>query len=103
VNLVEIDHFEGEATEAVFGFAPDRIGLQRYSYIALRVPAPAALSEDVGSRTGPALKGSANDFFRVSKAIDGSGINPVDAELEGAMDRRDGIIVVLRSPAKLPA
>jgi len=65
VYLVEIDRIDREATEAVFDLAPDRIGAQYFSYIALGVPAQAALGEDVGSRTGPALERSGDDFFRV--------------------------------------
>jgi hypothetical protein len=66
VELVEIDHVDGEATEAVFDFTTDRIGPQRYPYIAVHVPAPAALSKNVGPRTGPAFESAGDDLFGVS-------------------------------------
>ena len=63
MDLVEIDYTEGEAPEAVFHFALDRISVQNLSYISLRVPAQAALGEDVGPRAGPALERAGDDFL----------------------------------------
>jgi hypothetical protein len=37
MDLVEINHIDGEATEAVLDFAPDRIRAQHFSYIALGI------------------------------------------------------------------
>jgi hypothetical protein len=89
VNLVKIHDIDGEATQALFEFAPDRISAQRYSYIAMRVPAPAALGEDIGSRTGSALESTADHFLRVSQTVDGGRVDPVDADFECTVNGGD--------------
>src|SRR2546423_11887564 len=40
---------------------------------------------------------------RVAEAVDGCGVEPVDALVKGDVDRLDRCLVVLRSPAELPA
>jgi hypothetical protein len=68
------------------------------------VPDEPALCEDVGS---PALRhrfqSAANDFFRVAEAIDGGGIDPVDAQFNGMLDRPNRLLVILGTPAMGPA
>src|SRR6266446_3156717 len=54
-------------------------------------------------RTFPSCQGAGDDFFRVASAIDGRGINPVDAQFQGAMNCRDGRVVILSAPGELPA
>ena len=49
------------------------------------------------------LEGAADDLFRVAEAVGGGSVDPVDAELERAADRRDRVVVLLWSPAELPA
>jgi hypothetical protein len=49
-----------------------------------------------------ALEGAADDLFGVAEAVDGSGIDPVNAQIERAMDRGDGFVVVLRPPCEIP-
>ena len=44
----------------------------------------------------------ADDFFGVAEAVDGGGIDPVDAEVEGAVNGRDGFAVILRAPGEFP-
>src|SRR5580704_2279065 len=103
MNLVEIDHVDGKTAEAVFDFLPDRTGAQDFLHLTIGVPAQAAFREDVRPRAGPAFKGPTYDFFGVSQAVDGGGVDPVDAEFEGAVNGGDGVVVVLRSPGELPA
>jgi hypothetical protein len=103
VDLVEINHVDGKPTEAVFEFTTDRISVQRFPYVALGVPAQAALGKDVRPRTRPALERPSDDFLRVSQAIDGGRIDPVDAKFERAVNGGDRVIVVLRSPGKSPS
>jgi hypothetical protein len=68
-----------------------------------RVPAQATFSKDIRTWAGPAFQCASDDFFRVAEAIDGGGVDPVDAEFEGAMNGGDGVVVILRSPGELPA
>lgn len=101
--MVEVNYIDGEATQAVFHFSPDRISLQRDTYLAMAVPGSAAFGEYVGSRTGPVLERGADDLLRVPEAVDSGRVDPVDSEFERAMNGCDGVIVVLRSPCELPA
>jgi len=39
----------------------------------------------------------------MARAIDGGGIDPIDAKFERTMYRRDGIRIILRTPGKFPA
>ena len=43
-----------------------------------------------------------DDLFGVAEAVDGGGVDPVDAELDGAVDGGDGVVVVLRAPGEGP-
>ena len=43
-----------------------------------------------------------DDFFRMAEAVDGCGVDPVDAKVERAMDRGDGFVVVLGAPGEFP-
>src|SRR5690606_18953107 len=45
----------------------------------------------------------ADDFLRAAMSIDGRGIDPVDAGIDGRADRADRIVVVLFAPGELPA
>src|SRR5882762_7648710 len=71
--------------------------------LTLRVPAQAAFSEHIWPRTPPTLQRPGNHFFRVTQAIHRRGVDPVDAQLEGAVDRGDRIVVILISPCELPS
>src|SRR5205807_946101 len=62
---------------------------------AFRLP---ALGEDERARVEPRDR-PADNLLRVAEAVLGGGVDPVDAELEGVMDRRDRVVVVLRAPA----
>ena len=46
--------------------------------------------------------GVANHLFRVAETIDGGRVDPVDAEIEGAVNGAYGIGVILRAPGELP-
>src|ERR1700730_14624431 len=103
MDLIEIDYIYGQAPEAVFDLALDRISFQDFSYVALGIPPQATLGEDVRSWARPAFESTSDHFFRVSKAVDSGCIDPVDAKFERAMNRANGVIIVLRSPSELPA
>ena len=44
-----------------------------------------------------------DDLLRAAEPVPGRGVDPVDAEVERPVDRRDGLLVVLRSPAEFPS
>jgi hypothetical protein len=69
---------------------------------AIFIPAHGAFGEDVWARAFPISKGAGDYFLGVAKAVDGGGIDPIDTELEGAVNGGNRIIVVLRAPAELP-
>src|SRR6267378_1491977 len=103
MDLVEIDHIDGKAAEAVLDFAADRIGAQYLLYLTLGIPAQPALGEDVRFRAAPLLQRAADDFLGVSQTVDSGRVDPVDAQFECALNRSNGVVVVLRSPGELPA
>ena len=65
------------------------------------VPAHGALGEDQRLVAG-GFDGAANHFFRVAEAVDGRRVDPVDAQIEGAMNGGDGFVVVLWAPGEFP-
>src|ERR1019366_9913877 len=65
------------------------------------MPAHGALGKDQRLVAG-GFQPAADNFFRVPKAVNGRGIDPVDAEVEGASDGGDGFVVVLGTPCEFP-
>ncbi len=63
-------------------------------------PYHRALGENVGLL--PALKRPRHHFFGMAQSVDRCCIDPVDAQVEGALDGGDGIVIVLRAPTELP-
>src|ERR1700687_1032480 len=102
MDLVEIDHIDGEAAEAVLDFATDRIGAQYFLYLTFGIPAQAALGKDVRLGTAPVLQRAGDNLLGVSQTIDGGRVDPVDAEFERAVNGGNGVVVVLRAPSELP-
>src|SRR6266436_612507 len=103
VHLIEIDGVNLQAAETVFALAPNGAGAELLPNSSLFVPDQNAFGEDVGARAAPFLQRASNDLFGVAQAVDGGGVDPVDAQLQRAMNRGDGIGVVLRAPSKFPA
>ena len=66
------------------------------------MPAHGALGKDKGTAARVGVEGSANHLFRVAEAVDGGCIDPVDSQIEGAMDGGDGFVVVLGAPGVFP-
>src|ERR1035441_2474159 len=99
VDLVEVDRLHLEAAQALFHLAAD---LQQGAFdLALLVPHHAALGEDKGLDVG-LFHRLADHLFGVAKAIDGGGVDPVDPQVDGLVNRRDGGIIVLRPPGHRP-
>src|SRR5438552_13244271 len=103
VHLVEIDGVDLEAAETVFAFAANGNGTELFPDFAFLVPAQNAFRKNVGARTAPFLQRASDDFLGVAQAVNGGGVDPVDAELQRAVNCGDGIGVVLRTPGKFPA
>src|SRR5713101_2825698 len=56
-----------------------------------------------GPSSSEAFVRAPDDQLRTAEAVGGGGVDPVDAQLERAVDRLDRVLVVLRTPAELPA
>ena len=65
------------------------------------MPAHGTLGEDIGS-VGCGFQRASDNLFGVAEAIDRCSVNPVDAQIERTMNRRNGFVVVLRTPALFP-
>ncbi len=102
MDLVEINDLYFEAAQAGLRLAPDALSLEPpIGGGAALVPDQAALGGD-DHLVPPPSNGPADDLFRVSQAIDGGGIYPVDAQIKGAADGGNGLAVILRTPAVSP-
>ena len=102
MDLVKINGFGLQAAQAVFTLAANRISLQHVMDFPLSIPTQTTFGEDIRTRTVPTRQRAGYDFFRVAGAIDGRGINPVDSQFQGPMNRRDGRAVILSAPGELP-
>src|ERR1700694_2674 len=103
MDLVEIDHIDGEAAEAVLDFFTDRLSTQYFVYLTLETPAQAAFGKDVRLGSAPVLQRAADDFLGVPQTVDGGRVDPINAEFERTVNGGNGVVVVLRSPGELPA
>ena len=88
------------------GQARDTLGLQLFQQaladFAFFIPDASAFGEDVGA-IGVAFEGLGYDFFGVSEAVNGSGVDPIDSSIDRGPNRADGLVVVLGTPAESPA
>ena len=92
-----------QTAKAVFTFLVDGIRFVDFGDFAFRVPAHRTLGKHVRARAFPFFQGASDHFFRVPDAVDGGGVDPVDAELESAVNGGDGVGILLRPPAKVVA
>ena len=99
MDLVKVDGFDLEAAQA--GLALQTDTAEGVGDLALLIPDHAALGEDKWL-FGGGLDGAADDLLGVAKAVDGGGVDPVDAEVDGVVDGGDGVVVVLRAPGESP-
>ena len=102
MDLVQVDGVHAEPLQAGLAFVPDRVGLEAVVDLAVPVPDHAALGEDVRPVAHP-FEGAGDDLFRVSEAVDGRGVDPVNSGVQSFVDDGDGVAVVLAAPGELPA
>ena len=102
VDLVEVDGLDAEALAAALHLAQQRVAPEAPCLGPPRSLGQPALGEDVGARFD-AGQGAPDDPFRVPEAILRRGVDPVHPESQGAVDRRDRVLVILRSPPPLVA
>src|SRR5215472_970050 len=101
VNLVEVDGVDFQAPQTDFTLTADGCSFQRTADPSILVPDTLTLGEDVGARTAQ-VKRAGHHFLGMPQAVNGRGIDPVDAEIECRLDGGDRIAVVLRTPGPLP-
>jgi hypothetical protein len=102
VDLVEVDRVDAEALEAGLRLAQDRVGLEAVLHASSRPLDQRALREDVWPVGHPGDR-AADHRLRAPEAVGRGGVDPVHAEIDRALDGRDRLFVVLRSPPELPA
>src|SRR5258708_39211401 len=71
--------------------------------LALSVPAEAAFGKYVRPRPWPSREGAGRDLFRVTQAVHRGCVDPIHAQLKGAVNRGNGIAIVLVAPGELPS
>lgn len=99
MDLVEVDDVDLKAAEAGFDFFANFFeGLDNF---AVGAPGHSALREEE-RLGGDGFQGGANDFFGVAEAVDGGGVDPVDACVKCAVDGLDGFAIFLWAPGVLP-
>ena len=97
VDLVQVNGIDIESLQAGFDLPANRVGLEAVTHNATLIPDLRALGEDVWALAS--FDGFANYHLRVTQAIDGSGIDPVDAQIQRTLNRLDRLLVILWSPA----
>ena len=74
-----VNGFDLQAAQAVFAHAANGIGPQHVMDFPLSVPTQTTFGEDIRTRAAPTRQRAGDNFFRVARAIDRRGINPVDS------------------------
>ena len=103
MHLIEIDDVHLQAAQTVVAFAADGIAIKNRGNAPFFVPAHDALGKNIGARAAPLFQGAGNYFFRMSRAVNGSRVDPVHSQLKRAMDRGNRVRVVLLAPSKVVA
>src|SRR5205085_11882571 len=98
MDLVEVDRVDREPAQARLALTQQRVALQGLHGRAVRAFGLAALGEDERPLV-EAGERAADDLLGVAEAVLGGGVDPVDAELERAVDGGDRLVVVLLAPA----
>jgi hypothetical protein len=102
VDLVEVDRVDPESLQAITGLAQDRVAFEAVHDPAVGAFQQRAFGEQVRA-LGEPLQCTADDLFGAAEAVGGGGVDPVDPVLQRVVDRRDRLVIVLGTPAELPA
>ena len=102
VDLVQVDRVHAEPPQTALGLAQDRVALEHVPHMPGAVVQQRALGEHVGP-LGQAAQRPADDLLGAAETVGGRGVDPVDPELHRPVDGRDRLVILLRSPAELPA
>src|SRR5208282_3353503 len=103
MDLIEIDGADLQAAKAVLAFLADRTCGVILADFAGGVPTKDTLGKNIGPRAAPVFQSAGHNLLRMAQAVNGSGVDPVDAEFESAANGGDGIGVFLRAPGELPS
>src|SRR5205814_748711 len=103
MDLVKVNGFDLQAAQAFLALTANGISLQDVMDFPLFVPTQTTFGEDIRTRAAPTCQRAGDNFFRVARPIDRRGIDPVDSQFQCTMNRRDGRVVILRTPGELPA
>ena len=100
MDLVEVDILRAQAAEAVFDLLAEPCGGQVGEDAAV-VPIQANLGSDVeGLAAAVSAHGLADDLLGAPVAVDGRGVDEVDAALDGAQAGGDGYFFGDRAPVQ---
>ena len=102
VHLVQVNHPDSEPGQTGVHFREDGFFSEGWKQFSVRTPGTAAFGGDEGF-VRPAFESLSDDRLAMAESVGGGGVNPVDAQIEGAMDGFDGEGVVLGPPAEGPA
>ena len=98
MELVEIDMVDAETPQAGVAFR-GHVGGRRGARGSVAVDAQAELREDQRPlRRRQLLDGASHDLFREPGTVDGSGVDPVDAMVDGGMNRLGALCLLLPAP-----
>src|SRR4029079_9778624 len=98
VQLVQVDTVDAQARQAGVAFRED-LALARRALGGVAVRAEAELREPQrapGRRHLP--QGAADDGLRWARAVDRSGVDPVDAPIDGRVNRVHAGLIILTAP-----
>src|SRR5215212_11173823 len=101
MQVEDINILRPQSPKAVLDVAADALWCQTFNPSAVAIGHGAALREDQDS-VALALECLPNQLFGTAPAIEGRGIDPIDATIQGGVDRVDGRPFVLRPPRDTP-
>jgi hypothetical protein len=88
MDLVQVDRVDTKTLEACLGLAEDRLALEAVHDLPAGTFDERRLRKHVRAIL-ESLERAPDDPLRATEAVGGGGVDPVDAELERAVDRLD--------------
>src|SRR6478672_9794986 len=103
MDLVQVDRLDAEALEAPLELTPERVAPQALDGRPVRAFGLAGFREDVRTVRAELAERASDDFLGVAEAVLRCRVDPIDTELDRVVDRRDGVRVLLVTPAPVVA